>query len=463
MQNASDGGFTRPENMPTNPRTHSGMPPGLGSSRARSQARMRHAKAATIAEAMQYKSKRKTVALWIAIVAIVLIVAGCVGVYAYFKTTNANLDLGDSNAKNALAAPQADDAFYMLCGADLSLDGVKSQPSELQGFMLVRVDENARSLTFATIPDEILVRKADGSIAKLKDLKDDGDDAALITALDELLGIEINHYAQTDARHLSSLVDFLGGVNVNIVEEIDDPRISTKVLYAGEQLLTGEDALIFLRATNVTGSFEKTAQNRVDFTVGLIAHALSSEGLNFASAVSDASSFVNTDLSAESLLSLGDKARPFDTMTIRSCMVPTYNSVNNSGEVEMNLYRDKWRPMLEKMNAGEDPSSANGVANSFAPQDVTVEIRNGTSMNGVAAKLGEVLAQRGYAIKDVGNVQDATIYPETLIVYTDPQFEGAANALMDEIGCGRVVNGGDYYTSEANVIVIIGLNYIPPA
>ena len=117
--------------------------------------------------------------------------------------------------------------------------------------------------------------------------------------------------------------------------------------------------------------------------------------------------------------------------------------------------------MLARIEAGEDPNAIDSTAEGVDPDMVTVEVRNGTNTAGAAAKLGEMLAGYGYEILGVGNTDDGTIYPETLIVYTNGESEGAAKAIVAEMGSGRVVNGGDYYSSDADVIAIIGLDWMP--
>ena len=101
------------------------------------------------------------------------------------------------------------------------------------------------------------------------------------------------------------------------------------------------------------------------------------------------------------------------------------------------------------------------VAEGVDEGQVTVEVRNGTNTAGAAAKLGEMLSAKGYEVIGVGNTDDATIYPETLVVYTNSEAEGAAKAVVSDMGSGRVVNGGDFYSSEADIIAIIGQDWMP--
>ena len=64
-------------------------------------------------------------------------------------------------------------------------------------------------------------------------------------------------------------------------------------------------------------------------------------------------------------------------------------------------------------------------------------------------------------IGTIGNVTDAGIYNETLVIYRDEAYKAAANTIVKTIDGGRVVNGGDYYTFDANVLVVIGKDWQP--
>jgi hypothetical protein len=93
------------------------------------------------------------------------------------------------------------------------------------------------------------------------------------------------------------------------------------------------------------------------------------------------------------------------------------------------------------------------------PAEVTVEVRNGTSTVGAAATAGNTLTEAGYVVEGVGNVDDSTVYPETLVIYTDDTMSGAAKAVVRDLHNGRVVDGGDFYSSDSDIIVIIGLDW----
>jgi len=81
----------------------------------------------------------------------------------------------------------------------------------------------------------------------------------------------------------------------------------------------------------------------------------------------------------------------------------------------------------------------------------------------MAAGLAKTLEGEGYQVGPVGNTGDGIIYPETLIVYKDEAMRPAARAISGEMGGGRIINGGDFYSFSTDVLVIIGRDWMPVA
>lgn len=431
------------------------------SERPISHARRGMPRGSTIAEEKQGRSRRKLVLIGLLILLLIVGVAISIGVFTYFKTTNSNLDLG-SDISKSLSNADKDEPFFVLCMADLDNKTTLNVEEESKGFMLVRVDEQGRKLSFVSVPQSLQVRMSDGQSQPLYMAHSIGGDAEIIESLSDLLDIDIAHYIFTNADHMKNMVDHLDGVDLDVVEEVDDPNAGIEVIRAGDQRLNGKQALTYLRSTNYTGGFERVATNRVSFTLRLLEEALNNEGIGFASAVSDVSAYIGTDLNASDILSMGDGLRPMSTLEIYSTVLPTYESYDNQNEeIRCNLYKSQWAKMLDLLKNGDDPGNVDSSSQGVIASDISVEVRNGTQMAGAAAKLGGTLSGYGYQVIGVGNTDDGTIYPETLIVYTDSAYEGAAKAIASQISSGRAINGGDYYSSEAGVIVIIGADFVP--
>ncbi len=406
------------------------------------------------------RGRRKGLFVVLAILLAALVLAVGVGIYTYFKSTDARLGLSSSNAAEALVEAEPGEPYYILCTAQLAdVTQAKKRTSD-DAIMLVRVDEAAKAVSFVTIPSQVRLQFPDDGYYSLDGYPEEMGDAGLVKAVSNLAGVDISHFVTTSAAQISSMVDAVGGVDVEISQEIDDPNAGIYVLRFGSSTLGGAQALVYLRATNLTGGFSATAANRVEFTMGVLAKALDSQGIGFANIVSEASKYIGTDLTASEILDMGNKMRPVDSMTCYSCVVPyVENTSQATGEKVASVVTSKWEQMLQYIKAGEDPANAEKQIGDVASSEVSVEVRNGAGIDGAAASLASTLEGLGYQIGNVGNVEDGTIFPETLIIYTSAEFEDAAMAIVRDTGVGRVVNGGDYYSSDSDVIAIIGLDW----
>lgn len=247
---------------------------------------------------------------------------------------------------------------------------------------------------------------------------------------------------------------------VELSEEVDDPRAGIHVLTAGAQTLDGAQALTLLRAANYSDAMGTQAKMRALFTVNLAERATSGEGLSFPSVIADGAPFVSTDWTSGQLISLGDALSPLTEATVYAAVVPGRLTTSDEGEETYEVSDEDLAAMMEAVNAGNSPESFEGNLANVDRSLVTVEVRNGSGIQGAAARCGELLTSAGYDVKSVGNVDDGTVYPETLVIYKDEAFEIAAKAIVSDLSAGRVVNGGDFYAFDTNVLVIIGTDWI---
>ena len=87
-------------------------------------------------------------------------------------------------------------------------------------------------------------------------------------------------------------------------------------------------------------------------------------------------------------------------------------------------------------------------------------MRNGAGITGAASQMADQLRAGGFNVADIGNT-DSPVYDETLVIYKDPAFEQAAQSVASALTSGRVVNGGDYYTFDTDVLVVLGADWKP--
>lgn len=412
-----------------------------------------------VEEGMRKRRKRGLViAIVIALVALALAVSA--GIYSYLRNTDEKLQLPGPEIEAMLQEPQANSAYYVLCSADLSDKAYANPIASNDAYMLVRIDEQSKVVTFVTIPSEVVIEFPNEEFYSLADYPEDLGEEAAVYAVSKFAGVPISHYVRTDAEHIGDMVNLVGGVNMGIDYEIDDPNAGTMVIKPGEHDFDGRQSLVVLRATNIPGGFESTAAHRMTFTADLAIKALGNKGIGLANIVSDVSNYIETDWTTTELLALGDSFNSGGDVTFYQCVVPYTKAASAKDGSTVYRYIDSdWKELMGAVSQGLDPASIEHVIGEVNEKEISVEVRNGAQINGAAAKLGGMLSELGFNVLSVGNVEDGTMYPETLVVYTKEEFEDAALSIVRDIGAGRVVNGGDFYSSKADVIVIIGIDW----
>ncbi len=409
------------------------------------------------AEEIQRKARVRRIVAVVGVAFVVLCVAAGVGSLAFLGSVDGKLSLGDSNAPTALVAATDGEPYYLLCAASLGAAQGEAGP-ETDAYLLVRVDEGARAATVVSLPSNLQVKLSDGAAHPLYDVAALGGDAALVEAVAGFAGVNVSHFARTDAEGIAHLVDAVGGVLVNVAEEVDDPTAGDVYLAEGEQALDGAAALTLLRAQNYAGGVESQAANRAAFFFALANKLMEPHGLGMIMRLDQTASDVQTDWKTLDLMALADALRGLQTTYAAS--VPGHET-SVDGTSQYVASGGDWTDLMDRVRAGDDPAAPEAAAPAVDPASFTVAVRNGTDVTGSAAQLTKTLEAQGFKVVETGNVDDYTVYPETLVIYHDEALSPAADAVVKAMGAGRAINGGSYYTFEADVLVIIGTDYQP--
>lgn len=298
----------------------------------------------------------------------------------------------------------------------------------------MRVDEGARAATVVSLPSNLQVKLSDGAAHPLYDVAALGGDAALVEAVAGFAGVNVSHFARTDAEGIAHLVDAVGGVLVNVAEEVDDPTAGDVYLAEGEQALDGAAALTLLRAQNYAGGVESQAANRAAFFFALANKLMEPHGLGMIMRLDQTASDVQTDWKTLDLMALADALRGLQTTYAAS--VPGHET-SVDGTSQYVASGGDWTNLMDRVRAGDDPAAPEAAAPAVDPASFTVAVRNGTDVTGSAAQLTKTLEAQGFKVVETGNVDDYTVYPETLVIYHDEALSPAADAVVKAMGAGR--------------------------
>ncbi|QRV03069.1 LCP family protein [Arcanobacterium phocisimile] len=160
--------------------------------------------------------------------------------------------------------PPTPGTTYLIVGSD-ERGGVVDDPTEghrADTIMVLHVpDSGTTSLT--SIPRDSLVDYPDGDAGKINASFNIDGAHSLVATVENLSGLTVDHYVQIGMDGVKQLTDAVGGVNLCLDYDVDDPY-STLVWEAGCHDVDGTTALAFsrMRYQDPLGDIGRTARQR---------------------------------------------------------------------------------------------------------------------------------------------------------------------------------------------------------
>lgn len=415
------------------------------------------------AEEIQHRARIRRTVTAIIVIVVVLAIAGGAGYLAFRGTVGSGFSLKNSNAGEALVQVKSTEPYYALVTAEL---GAVAEPLEQAGpdvIMLARVDRQAHTLALVNIPSSLQVT-TDSVTRRLGDLALEGD-AALISAVSLYAKVDISHFVKIDEAGLRAMVDGLGGIEVQVDQEIDDPHAGSVYIPEGTVTLGGEGALTYLRATNVTLGVTDQLAHQTYFAALLMLKLFDGQG-NLASRLDSVGSSFQTDLSLGEIEELAGWIKDLSVNDITRVTLPGYmtevTGVVDTGDSLYVAKAENMATIIEALENGTTPTFANATdIVAASPSSFTVEVQNGTDIAGAASTTANTLTSLGFRVEKSGNAEQQ-VYNETLVVYKDEKAgPGQAKAIIDALGIGRAVDAAAYYKFDTDVLLVIGSDYKP--
>ena len=307
---------------------------------------------------------------WVFIVLIALIVAALIGVFAYAAAfdgkTHANLSTPDE-LDNALVSAKDGEPFYiLLLGSDWRENTGTSNLQENSGdqqradvIILARMDPSNKLVTLVSVPRDTRWYH-DGTVSKINEAYNIGGAALQTQVISELTGVPITHTVETHFSGLQSLVDALGGVEVDVPQTItyvDALTGEDVTVEAGRQKLNGQAAQIFARVRKAYSDGDGTRQSNVRVLLGAIADSiLDKPFFEYPSLGLKIADCFGTDMSMFDLIGL---AKDFGSgYTMYSGTGPTNGDFDQEHDGLWLCYDNPegWKRVMDVVEAGGDPS-----------------------------------------------------------------------------------------------------------
>ena len=359
------------------------------------------------------KKPKKKRAWWKTLLAVVLVLVIIFGA-AFAIIMNALKPNGGINGTtissivNTPKAYQGKEFNLLVVGIDRSTeDGTASSDGTNDGMtdmiMWLHFDNENQSVSMLQIPRNIMVTtdaRVSGNyqingVAKTQGSNGYNNIDALAQLLYDQFKLECDGYVSVRLEALSELIDILGGIDVNVPEEIDYRKVQgggNSYLPAGYQRLTGAQAEFFLRARKTYGTSDlKRLEVQRYFYSALFARLRSMTVVDIARMLPFMLSYVETDLSVSELVSVAVSMLKIHSDKICLARVPVYmggnltwpqnvekpNSVvvvakQETADVLNQYFRSADRQVdVSELNVCEALSTSG-----MAPQDAAVKVMN---------------------------------------------------------------------------------------
>ncbi len=428
------------------------------------------------------RGKRRKVVIAAVIVVLLVLVGGAGAAFAYMNSLSSNIHEGiDADLRDALVKTNlTKEPFYMLLmGTDGSAERAESDeyagdPTRSDSIMLARIDPVDKKATLISLHRDTYVELEGYGPNKLNAAYAFGGQALAVKTVSKLAGVPISHYAEVNFDGFRDVVNALGGVEVDVPVEIDDPDAGGYVA-AGPQTINGDQALILCRSRHTydeygDGDSYRAANQRM--VLGAIAKKiLSSDVATMANTVNALSKYITTDLDIMDVVGLAQAMRGLDPATdLYTAMQPTTPSYVGGVWYE---YTDTqaWKTMMSRVDQGLPPyeaavideatgtvlATSGQAASGTAKKSGTVTVKNGSGKDGAAASAAAKVQALGYTVT-TGNA-NSTDYPKTLVVYESPAKAGEAQEIVGALGVGSALQNDGTYVFDGNFLVVIGADW----
>ena len=443
------------------------------------------------------RTGKRHVLRWVAVAAVVIVGAGTLTAYLKYRavydsitrvtvpgqalghrppvysTTSLNiLVYGDDSRKGLTPHEQ-----YVLRTGNVQSDNTDT-------IMIVHISPGRHLVTAMSIPRDTMVpvyecdsgpgyagQQADpGSEVMINSLLEIGGPTCLWKTVEQATGIRINHFIGIGMLGMVKVVDDLGGVNVCLPFNVNDP-LSGLDLKSGEQHINGIQALAFWRTREDIGTgsdLERIQRDQfmsAQVVKGVLGSDLLSNPIELLSVITDAAASMTTDsgMTVSDLVQIAESFHNLSSKNVQFIIVPNEPWIQNpdriqfdqpqAGQVFSAIAHDVTLP---KNSSTPAPSSGGAQVLTTSPSKVKVEVLNGSGTSGIADQAAAGLASRGFDVTGTGDAASFA-YTNSVIEYSSSADLAEVNTLKKELS--GVTDLKDASLKPGTVDLILGSDF----
>ncbi len=339
--------------------------------------------------------------------------------------------------------------------------------------LLLTLDPQAKTAGMMSIPRDLYVPLPSGGQDRINTAHVYGGPELAMQTVEYNFGLPVHHYMRVNFNALVKLVDLVGGVDIYVDQDIDDPSFPDDhygfepfAISAGWHHMDGKTALKYARTRHDASDFYRMRRQQ-QVIMALRDTVQSTDAFtkmlpNAPQILMTLNDSIQTDLSAVEIVQLAALARDIppekiSRVTVDETAVQGWTTPQG-GSVLVPV-RARLEELRQKLY---DPPPPPPTAEAQAtPEPGRVSVQNGTQVKGLAATTKAYLESKGFTVVEVGNATQN--YAKSIIVdYRGRQ--GFVAQLAAALGLPlSAVNSLEDANSPVDALVILGDDYHPPA
>jgi LCP family protein required for cell wall assembly len=205
----------------------------------------------------------------------------------------------------------------------MGVDQRENEPSRTDTLILAALDLNEKKVHLLSIPRDTRVEiPGKGIKRKINYSHAVGGVELTVQTVEKFLKLPVHYYVETNFEGFSKAIDILGGITLNVEEEMYFPEEGID-LDLGLQKLNGHDALSYVRwRGDGRGDIGRIERQQKFF------QALSNQAVQFSTVwkipqlIEELQKQIKTDMDVPRMLMIANKFREFDQIEIKTYLAP---------------------------------------------------------------------------------------------------------------------------------------------
>lgn len=359
----------------------------------------------------------------------------------------------------------------LLMGVDPVEGKVPEDKARTDTMMILSVDPESKTAFILSIPRDSRVElEGYSKKTKINHAHSKGGIPLALSTVKKTVDLPIHHYIRLNYQALIKTVDDVGGVEVNVPQDMDWDDYSGNLhihLKAGPQTLNGEQAMQFVRfrqgyANKDLGRIE-TQQYFMEMLFRKIISPQSIVRIpNYLETMYE---YVDTDMSKKEILSLAATVVKINPDKIEKKMLPGKAKTINGISYYI-LDEEKQIEMLDYLVSGKYPDKEPLIPEEVASETegeeaekplYSIFIYNGSGVPKVARRVSDLLKIEDLPVSYSGNASNFD-YKQTMIYYKENK--DVAKKIKEILEVGKIKEGTravDY--REPDIVIIIGADF----